>query len=377
MSQSTIERPVESKGGEEPRRNAEGPQRERLVEHVADWRTAEVTVDTGKGVIANVALSGLVSKNGYRYAEAALRDAAPLYAGKPVFLDHAPDPGRPQERSTRDLAGAIARPRFHEGRLRADIATNATDAGRTLLALAERDQPGVGMSHVVLAERNNDGTVVEKIHEVVSVDAVVFPATTRTFREHATAKAQANDDGDRAQQSHESHNAAAPAVHREEKRSPVERRLDELDEAVQELRAALARHSNGVRVQPSDRVGASPNGRPDSQHSAAPVKESDAIESSTFTTPERPLPVERLVAEAALPGTVVTPEFVAALEQCGNAETVHALLAERAAFVRRIGTRLPTSHERHGAPDAQADDRWADAALVAAVRNSSPGVLGM
>src|SRR5690606_35903290 len=41
----------------------------------------------------------------------------------------------------------------------------------------------VGMSHVVLAMRSADKQVVERIEEVISVDAVVFPATTVTFQE--------------------------------------------------------------------------------------------------------------------------------------------------------------------------------------------------
>ena len=39
------------------------------------------------------------------------------------------------------------------------------------------------MSHVVLARRSNDRSEVEAIEEVVSVDAVMYPATTQTFRE--------------------------------------------------------------------------------------------------------------------------------------------------------------------------------------------------
>jgi len=62
-----------------------------------------------------------------------------------------------------------------------------TEAGRTFLALLESDSPAIGMSHVVLAERSTNGAIVEKIHDVVSVDAVVFPATTQGFREQFEA----------------------------------------------------------------------------------------------------------------------------------------------------------------------------------------------
>lgn len=159
------------------------PCRHHLVEQVRDWRTAEVCIDAERRLVSNIALAGAQSRNGYRYTEPALRAAVPLYEQKPVFLDHAPNLTRPQERSTRDLVGHIVNPRYEGGRIRADVRVLETEAGRTFLALAESLSPAVGMSHVVLAERSADRTRVERIHEVVSVDAVVFPATAATFRE--------------------------------------------------------------------------------------------------------------------------------------------------------------------------------------------------
>lgn len=157
-----------------------------LRERIADWRTAELEIDRQQRLVRNIALAGLDSRNGYRYAEPALRQAVPLYDGKPVFLDHAVHLLRPQDRSTRDLVGSIIHPRFEQGRVRGDIQTLDTEAGRTFLALAASDTPAVGMSHVVLARRNRDGTLVEQIDEVISVDAVVFPATTANFREQTS-----------------------------------------------------------------------------------------------------------------------------------------------------------------------------------------------
>jgi hypothetical protein len=162
---------------------------EQLTEHVEDWRN-NVVVEASSRTIRNVALAGPESKNGYRYAEAALQAATPLYENVPVFLDHPVSPLRPRARSTRDLAGTVTNARYEGGRIRGDLRLVDTEAGRTLLALAEADGPGVGMSHVVLAERNGDGSLVERIVEVVSVDAVAFPASTRTFRE-STAERRA------------------------------------------------------------------------------------------------------------------------------------------------------------------------------------------
>ncbi|MFN3161569.1 MAG: hypothetical protein ACE37I_19835 [Rubinisphaera brasiliensis] len=158
----------------------------RLTERVGDWRT-DSQVDRSERLVRNVALAGLESRNGYRYSEASLREAAKLYEGKPVFLDHARPGVRPQERSTRDLVGAIENVRFDAGRLRGDIDVLDTESGRTFLALAAAEHGAVGMSHVVLARRSHDRQLVEAIEEVISVDAVVFPATTQSLREQTDA----------------------------------------------------------------------------------------------------------------------------------------------------------------------------------------------
>ncbi|MBT4866813.1 MAG: hypothetical protein HON53_17045 [Planctomycetaceae bacterium] len=156
---------------------------QQLCEHVHDWRTSEVEIDQARRLVRNIALTGRDSKNGYRYSEQALEQAVPLYENKPVFLDHAVSVSRPHERSARDLVGSIVNPRYEGGRVRSDVQLLDTEAGRTFLALSESKSPAVGMSHVVLAERGDDRAIVEKIHDVVSVDAVVFPATTSTFSE--------------------------------------------------------------------------------------------------------------------------------------------------------------------------------------------------
>ena len=114
-----------------------------------------------------------------------------------MFLDHPASVQQPRSRSTRDLAGRVRNVRFEQERLRGDLETFDTEAGRTLLALAESDGPGVGMSHVVLAERSPDGATVRRIVEVVSVDAVVFPATTSSFHEATNATDKSTRDFDR------------------------------------------------------------------------------------------------------------------------------------------------------------------------------------
>lgn len=143
---------------------------------------AESTFDEAASTLRNVVLAGTESKNGYRYTEAAFRNALKLYEGRPVFLDHGAK-ASPFDRSIRDLAGNIASARFEGGRLRGDIRLTESEAGKTLAHLAKAQFKDVGMSHVVDGRKSRDGKLVESIEEVVSVDAVVFPATTKSFAE--------------------------------------------------------------------------------------------------------------------------------------------------------------------------------------------------
>lgn len=153
-----------------------------LQERIDHWND-EVKIDAENRLVMNVALAGPVSRNGYRYSEAALISAAELYADRPVFLDHAAQRQRPFDRSTRDLVGSIQNPRFIAGRIRGDIRVLDTETGHHFLKLVEAGTPGVGMSHVVVAARSADGTTVDQIREVISVDVVINPATTTTFSE--------------------------------------------------------------------------------------------------------------------------------------------------------------------------------------------------
>lgn len=163
---------------------------QQLTEQIVDWRAEGLQLDATRRLVKNVALTGQRSKNGYEYKLEALRNAVPLYADKPVFLDHANQVTRPTERSARDLIGSVVNVRFEQNRIKGDIQVVDTDAGRTFWALAESNHPSVGMSHVVLAQRSADRKMVEKIHEVVSVDAVVFPATNSNLSESVEPKAE-------------------------------------------------------------------------------------------------------------------------------------------------------------------------------------------
>lgn len=283
--------------GEEMR--SENIRGEELVEQVGDWRGKDLTIDAAQRMVRNVALSGATSRNGHRYTEESLREGAGLYVRKPVFLDHAPSGSRPQERSTRDLVGTITGARYEGGRIRGDIQVLETGAGETFLKLVESNAPQVGMSHVVIVERGRDPKVVEAIRDVISVDAVVFPATTSTFQESVR---QGEEEG------------------------------RNLEEELRGVRLELA-----ALVEERERWG---------RRKGEEERERERREE-----------VERMLREARLPAGVVTEEFRALLLDEGLQEFRLRLIAERRALGRKWESERPRSAERKER-GGRMDDKW-------------------
>jgi hypothetical protein len=342
-----------------PRETLSPAKAERFVENIAGWRTSEVLVDRRAGTIANIVLVGPDSRNGYRYKPEALREAVALYDGKIVFLDHATDPARPRQRSTRDVAGTLVRPRFVDGKLRGDIAVVDTEAGRTLLALAESDRPGVGMSHVVLARRSEDGSVVEKIHDVVSVDAVVFPATSTSFREQ-----QHGDANDAASQSQAS--SASPPTPGAADQLATDLATAEDDRGTDDpagqttLAAGLAQLADGLEHLLEQIV--------------ALIDERDQLrgEAERRRADEdrrgRRAWVERLVEEARLPSDAASDLFLDLLATCDDEAQVRALIEDRRHLTELTRRAAPKSRERNGDNGASRDP---SAALIEAITGRS------
>lgn len=189
----------------------------------------ELCVEASRRLVGNVALAGRRSRNGYEYTVESLEAAVDLYNGKPVYLDHSTDRQRTGERSPRDLVGAIENARFENDRIRGDIRVVDTETGRMFLGLVASRTPGVGMSHVVLAERSRDGQRVERIEEVISVDVVMNPATTSTFKESCRPGASL-ENGEAA----------------EERMAAIEREKAALQERVRDLEHQLAQRTREV-----------------------------------------------------------------------------------------------------------------------------------
>lgn len=370
-------------------------QAERLTERIGDWRE-DSRVERESRLVQNVALAGRHSRNGYSYSEQALREAVALYEGRPVFLDHAASGAPPLERSARDLVGSIVRARYEGERIRGDIEVLDTESGRTFLALAEGKAAAVGMSHVVLAVRGDDKRTVERIEEVISVDAVVFPATTVTLREGETASGntEAGWEGSPLPGSLEAELAELDALLATLPGSP--RRVGMLDDRVilatrpagdgnagdggeqevwesrQWLRSAEAGiqlEASGVQLSEQERAAlcagrtCSANARKQAASQAAsPVERQHRrllrkyVElRGRLVSLER---AERLLAEAGLPGEAISPEFRRLLGELREERSQRELIAERSRWWNRRPTQTPVSQARTGKESQLDEERF-------------------
>lgn len=158
-----------------------------LLQEFVSSRGVDVRVDAERGVIRGVKLLGLESRNGRRYQPAALREAAALYEGAKVNVNH-PKGSPLAARDYQDRLGSIRNVRAAAAGLFGDLHFNPKHTLAEQLAWDARHAPeNVGFSHNVEARtsRSAGQTVVEAILKVQSVDLVADPATTRSLYESA------------------------------------------------------------------------------------------------------------------------------------------------------------------------------------------------
>ncbi len=157
---------------------------------VVEYSTAAgetLRLDRAAGVIHGVKLLGLTSRNGRRYTPEALRQAAALYEGAKVNVNH--PKGRPAApRDYQDRLGTVRQVVYRDGAgLFAELHFNPKHAlAEQLLWDAEQAPHNVGFSHNVQAvvKRLDGELLVEQITRVNSVDLVADPATTRGLFEN-------------------------------------------------------------------------------------------------------------------------------------------------------------------------------------------------
>ena len=146
-----------------------------------------LSVDRKAGIIRSVKVLGHTSQNGRQYTPEAIRQAASLYEGVMVNIDH-PDGEPTDQRSAYDRFGKLVRVRYVEGKgLFADLEYLKTHPMAARVCEAAESMPeAFGMSHNAEGEgeKNKDGVfVVSRITEVRHVDLVADPATTKSLSE--------------------------------------------------------------------------------------------------------------------------------------------------------------------------------------------------
>jgi len=158
------------------------------LQEFVNSRGVAIRVDRPASVVRGVKILGLESRNGRTYLPEALTEAARLYEGAKVNVNHPKgDPSTP--RDYQDRIGTIHNVTLRAGDgLFGDFQFNPKHAlAEQLLWDAEHAPENVGFSHNVEARvrRSGESVVVEAILRVQSVDLVADPATTRGLFESA------------------------------------------------------------------------------------------------------------------------------------------------------------------------------------------------
>lgn len=141
-------------------------------------------VDRENGVLVGVKLCGLTSANRRDYPPDVFRRDFGKYEGVGIFADHDLRGG---ERSIEAKFGWVANPRVDaDGTPRGDVHLLKTHRlYEPVMEAAERNPALYGFSHIadLHVRRENGRERVESIAEVLSVDLVASPATTKGFFE--------------------------------------------------------------------------------------------------------------------------------------------------------------------------------------------------
>lgn len=142
-------------------------------------------IDREAGIIREARILGKVSKNGREYSDKALNDAARLYEGVDVMIDHnRKEPNA--ERPLMESFGVIRNVRRVGDAVFGDLHfLKSHPSTNVILEKAERFPDKVGLSHNAdgSTARRNGKTIVESVEEVISVDVVTRPATNKTLFE--------------------------------------------------------------------------------------------------------------------------------------------------------------------------------------------------
>jgi hypothetical protein len=152
-----------------------------LIEDVASFSPGYEwdAKDKAAGIVRGVKILGYESCHGYGYTAEAMKNAAGLYEGRAINVDHPERKSLGASRSYRDRFGKLHNVRYVEGKgLFGDLHYNKKHAIAEQFEYdVEHDPSNLGLSHNASGVASADGKFVESITNVRSVDLVADPAT--------------------------------------------------------------------------------------------------------------------------------------------------------------------------------------------------------
>jgi len=300
-------------------------------------------VDREKGIFHGVKLLGSKSAHGRDYSDPALEDAARLYEGARINVDH-PRAGDRNPRSVRDRGGIARNVKAVPGDgVFGDVFWNPERPDFKEIAWwAENDPAAVGFSpnHLIAGHTKGGRFFVESVRSVVSIDLVGDPATTRgLFEGRGPEDPPDKEEPNVKEITLESLKRERPdlvkALVSEHKTSADElARISGLEEEKRSLQEELDRHK---------------------ATEALAAKRSKAV---------------ALCESAKLPKEATSETFLASLLRCAADEAMEALVKDRQALV--LEANKPTSTEGKSTTFATTEGKKAEDIgvddLVAAVK---------
>jgi hypothetical protein len=156
------------------------PKKSRTMEILETTSSGNHRVDRDGGVISDVKVLGRKSGNGRQYSDRAIRDAARLYEGIDVHIDHPKRREMNVPRGFAEWAGTLKDVQVREDGVYADLhILKEHKLAAQIMEAADRMPEHFGLSHNAQARMTGPrgNQVVESLESVRSVDIVRKPAT--------------------------------------------------------------------------------------------------------------------------------------------------------------------------------------------------------
>lgn len=347
--------------------------------------SADLRVDEEKGVIFGVKVLGRESANGRTYEDAAMDQAAKLYEGTDVNIDHPSKATPDADRTLVEGFGVLENVRRKGDAVFADLPYLKTHPlAEMVVERAKRMPQKFGLSHNAEGTVRMDGgrQIVEGIEDVRSVDLVRNPATNESLFESETpvkkktlleiTKAKFPNTAVKVLREQEAAGLLDPTMEVAETANPVEAIKEALAEEAKKvfLDPAIPPKETGKQVAELAKAvedvaakleGQKPEEEPATEETTpAATPESTRLKTDPKLTQlsekvdkmERRETIRRVLAEGDISPDLLEPAKMSLLESAADEPTMKALIATWPAYtLPRLRTPKPLMETRHGSED--------------------------